>query len=88
MGTGRVFFRSREGLESPDAMLSIIPYIPMLDEGKRKISPVRGVSMFAHTQRTESTGSIHIKSDRPEDEPDWRRGTWLHALNNTFAAFF
>jgi choline dehydrogenase len=69
MGTGRVFFRTREGLDAPDVMLSIIPYIAMLEDGKRSISPVRGISMFAHTQRTESTGSLHIKSARPKEEP-------------------
>ena len=69
MGTGRVFFRTREGLESPDAMLSIIPYIALLEDGQRKISPERGISLFAHTQRSESTGSLHIKSARPEDDP-------------------
>ena len=69
MGTGRIFFRTREGLESPDAMLSIIPYIALLEDGQRKISPERGISLFAHTQRSESTGSLHIKSARPEDDP-------------------
>ena len=69
MGTGRVFIKTREGLESPDAMLSIIPYIPIMEDGKRRISPVRGISMFAHTQRTESTGSLHIKSANPKAEP-------------------
>jgi choline dehydrogenase len=69
MATGRVFFRTREGLDAPDAMLSIIPYIAILDDDKRRISPERGISMFAHTQRTESTGSLHIKSARPDDEP-------------------
>ncbi len=69
MGTARIYFRTREGLESPDAMLSIIPYIPIMEDGRRRISPVRGFSMFAHTQRTESVGNLHIKSARPEDEP-------------------
>ena len=69
MGTGRVFLRTREGLESPAAMLSIIPYIPILDDGKRRISPVKGISLFAHAQRTESTGSVHIKSAQPNIEP-------------------
>jgi len=50
-------------------MLSIIPYIPILDDGKRRISPVKGISLFAHAQRTESTGSVHIKSAQPNIEP-------------------
>ena len=69
MGAARLFFRTRKGLESPDAMMALIPYIPILENGERRISRQRGLSMFAHTQRTESTGSLHIKSARPEEEP-------------------
>jgi choline dehydrogenase len=68
-GTARVFFRSREGLEAPDAMLSISPYITMVEGGRRKLSPVRGFSVVAHPQRTESTGNLHITSSRPEAQP-------------------
>ncbi|MDH3701348.1 MAG: GMC family oxidoreductase N-terminal domain-containing protein [Alphaproteobacteria bacterium] len=69
MGAARIFFRTREGLESPDAMMAVIPYIPILENGRRRISRQRGLSLYAHTQRTESTGSVHIKSARPEQEP-------------------
>ena len=69
MGAARLFFRTREGLASPDAMMALIPYIPILEDGQRRISRQRGLSMFAHTQRTESTGSLHIKSGQADAEP-------------------
>ena len=69
MGAARVFFRTREELEAPDAMMAIVPFIPIMEEGRRRISPVRGISMFAHIQRTESTGSVHIASARAEEPP-------------------
>ena len=69
MGAARVFFRTREGLESPDAMMAVAPFIPIMENARRGISPVRGISLFVHTQRTESTGSVHIKSAHPGDPP-------------------
>lgn len=69
MGSARIFFKTREGLDSPDAMMAMIPFIPIMENGRRRISRVRGLSIFPHAQRTESVGHIHIKSADPSEPP-------------------
>ena len=70
IGTVRVFTRSRPDLENPDIMMVVAPYMTESKEGRgRRLSPVEGFFMYAHVQRTESTGSIHIRSADPADPP-------------------
>lgn len=65
-GSIRVFARSRQELQNPDVMMVVSPYIVELKAGKgRRMSEVEGFFMYTHVQRTESTGSIHIRSDDP-----------------------
>ncbi|MEJ8850763.1 GMC family oxidoreductase [Variovorax rhizosphaerae] len=69
-GTMRVFARSSPKAENPDIMMVVSPYILELRGGKtRRISATEGFSMYAHLQRTESTGSIHIRSADPAAPP-------------------
>ena len=70
IGTVRVFTRSRPDLENPDIMMVVAPYMTEMKEGRgRRLSPVEGFFMYSHVQRTESTGSIHIRSANPADPP-------------------
>ncbi len=55
----RAFFKTREGLDSPDAMLTVQPFLvsPSL-----KLDRDRGLTIITHQMRPESKGSIHITS--------------------------
>src|SRR5437868_1960596 len=55
----RVCTTSREGLDSPDAMVAIQP---MLVTPEVKIAKEAGITIIAHQMRPESKGSIHIRS--------------------------
>ena len=55
----RAFIKSREGLDSPDAMLAIQPMLVTPDV---KIAKEAGITVIAHQLRPESRGSIHIKT--------------------------
>src|SRR5690348_13500851 len=55
----RAFFKTREGLDSPDAMIAIQPMLVTPDV---KIARERGITIIAHQMRPESKGSIHIRS--------------------------
>ena len=55
----RAFFKTRAGLDSPDAMIAIQP---MLVTPEVKIAREAGITIIAHQMRPESRGSIHIKS--------------------------
>jgi len=55
----RAFFKTREGLDSPDAMIAIQPMLVTPDV---KIAKERGITIIAHQMRPESKGSIHIRS--------------------------
>lgn len=69
-GSLRVFARSRHDLKEPDVMMVVSPYIIELKEGKgRRMSKTEGFFMYSHVQRTESTGSIHIRSADPSAPP-------------------
>ncbi|WP_417725161.1 GMC family oxidoreductase [Salipiger sp.] len=70
IGTMRVFARSREGVVDPDVILLAAPFI--LDKtpaGQRRMSPMEGCFMYAHPSRTETTGSVHIRSSDPDVAP-------------------
>jgi choline dehydrogenase len=69
-GSMRVFARSRPKLTEPDIMMVVSPYIVELKTGKgRRMSDVEGFFMYTHVQRTESTGSIHLRSADPFAQP-------------------
>jgi choline dehydrogenase len=70
IGTMRVFTRSRPDLENPDIMMVVAPYMIEMKGGEgRRMSPVEGFFMYTHVQRTESTGSIHVRSRDPAEPP-------------------
>lgn len=70
----RMYFRTRPGLETPDATISIAPFLyervgPSLFGFGRRISARRGITMNVNVLRSESTGSVHIKSADPAEPP-------------------
>lgn len=69
-GSMRVFARSHSELKEPDVMMVVSPYIIDVKTGKgRRMSDVEGFMMYTHVQRTESTGSIHLRSNDPSAPP-------------------
>ncbi|MEM9682816.1 MAG: GMC oxidoreductase, partial [Pseudomonadota bacterium] len=62
----RVYFRTREGLESPDATFSCLPF---LVGPNRTVAPERGITVNVNVLRSESNGSIHVKSADPKAPP-------------------
>jgi choline dehydrogenase len=65
----RMYFRTREGLESPDAVISIAPFLYEMVKRERRIARRQGITMNVNVLRSESTGSIHIKSKNPTEPP-------------------
>ncbi len=66
----RMYFKTREGLESPDATISILPFIYEMIGRERKVSPnFKGITMNLNVLRSESLGSIHIRSANPSEPP-------------------
>jgi choline dehydrogenase len=65
----RMYFRTREGLETPDAVISIAPFLYEMVNRERRIARRPGITMNVNVLRSESTGSIHIKSKNPVDPP-------------------
>jgi choline dehydrogenase len=65
----RMYFRTRPGLESPDATISVLPFLYERVGHERRISRQRGITMNVNVLRSESTGSIHIKSADPAEPP-------------------
>jgi choline dehydrogenase len=55
----RGFIKSREGLDSPDAMMAIQPFLFTPD---LKLAKEAGLTIIAHQLRPESKGSIHIRT--------------------------
>jgi choline dehydrogenase len=62
----RVYIRTREGLVSPDATFSCLPF---LVGPNRPVAPERGVTINVNVLRSESTGHIHIGSADPKSPP-------------------
>lgn len=63
MGTLRVFSRSRPGLDDPDIMMVVAPFLIEMGKGENfRMSATNGFFLYSHVQRTESTGSVHIRS--------------------------
>ncbi|MFO1162295.1 MAG: GMC family oxidoreductase N-terminal domain-containing protein [Reyranellaceae bacterium] len=65
----RMYFRTRPGLETPDATVSILPFLYERVGHERRIARRRGITMNINVLRSESTGSIHIKSANPAEPP-------------------
>src|SRR6185295_2669774 len=62
----RAFIKSREGLDSPDAMIALQP---MLVTPEVKLAKETGITIIAQQMRPESKGSIHIKTSDPGQPP-------------------
>jgi choline dehydrogenase len=66
----RMYFKTREGLESPDAAIAMTPFLYELGKnGELKIAKQRGVTLNINVLRSESIGHIHIKSANPMEAP-------------------
>jgi len=65
----RMYFRTREGLETPDAVISIAPFLYEMVNRERRIARRQGITMNVNVLRSESIGSIHIKSKNAADPP-------------------
>jgi choline dehydrogenase len=65
----RIYFRTREGLETPDATISILPFLYEMVGRQRRVARRQGITMNANVLRSESTGSIHITSADPAEPP-------------------
>lgn len=65
----RMYFRTREGLESPDATISVMPFLTERVNRERRIARERGITMNVNVLRSDSRGSIHIKSADPAEPP-------------------
>ncbi len=62
----RAFFKTREGLDSPDAMLTLQPFLVTPDI---KLDKQAGLTIIVHQMRPESKGSIHISSKDASKPP-------------------
>jgi choline dehydrogenase len=62
----RAFIRTREGLDSPNA---VIGWIPFLVGDYYKLAKDSGITAFTHILRSESTGSIHVTSAAATQPP-------------------
>lgn len=65
----RMYIRTREGLESPDATISVMPFLVERIDRERKLARARGLTMNINVLRSDSRGSIHIKSADPAEPP-------------------
>jgi choline dehydrogenase len=66
----RMYFRTRPGLETPDATVSILPFIYEMINRQRLVSKrFKGITMNVNVLRSESTGSVHIKSKDATEPP-------------------
>jgi choline dehydrogenase len=62
----RAYFRTRPGLDAPDASVS---WIPFLADPNFKLAKKSGVTAITGILRSESTGSIHVASKAPNQPP-------------------
>jgi choline dehydrogenase len=66
----RMYFRTRPGLETPDATVSILPFIYEMINRQRLVSKrFKGITMNVNVLRPESTGSVHVTSNDPANPP-------------------
>jgi choline dehydrogenase len=65
-----MYFRTRPGSETPDATISVLPFLYEMVGRERRIHRTkRGITMNINVLRSESIGSIHVKSGNPADPP-------------------
>ncbi|MGZ0187329.1 MAG: GMC family oxidoreductase, partial [Alphaproteobacteria bacterium] len=57
----RMYFRTRPGLETPDATISVLPFLYEMVGRERRVAKKRGITMNINVLRSESIGTIHIK---------------------------
>ena len=62
----RAYVCTRPGLDAPDAAIAWVPFFMTNDFQLAKHS---GVTAITHTLRSESTGSIHVTSQSPRQQP-------------------
>src|SRR3954452_19096079 len=62
----RAYVRTRAGLEAPDAAIS---WIPFLVGDNFQLAKTSGITAITNILRSESTGSIHVVSSRPDTAP-------------------
>ena len=62
----RAFFKTREGLASPDAIFTIQPF---LTTPEVKLAKEPGLTFITHQLRPESKGSIHVTSADASKQP-------------------
>ena len=62
----RAYIRTRAGLEAPDAAIS---WIPFLVGENFQLAKTSGITAIMNILRSESTGSIHVASSRPDTPP-------------------
>jgi choline dehydrogenase len=62
----RGFFKTREGLDSPDAMFTVQPFLVTPD---LKLARETGMTIITHQLRPESKGSIHVTAADPAKPP-------------------
>ncbi len=65
----RAFFKTREGLASPDGMLTVMPFLVTPDMWLDKEA---GMTVITHQLRPESKGSIHVTSPDASKYPSVR----------------
>ncbi len=65
----RIYFRTREGLDSPDATISIVPFLYEMVGRQRRIARRSGITFNINVLRSESIGSVHIKSADTDAAP-------------------
>jgi choline dehydrogenase len=65
----RAFFRTREGLDSPDAMFMMQPF---LSTPNVRLAKEPGMTIITHQLRPESKGSVHISAPDPRKHPSIR----------------
>ena len=65
----RMYFKTREGLASPDAAIAMTPFLYESVDGQLQISKQRGVTLNINVLRSESLGDIHIQSGDPMVPP-------------------
>lgn len=69
-GNVRAFTRSHAGVDRPDIMILAAPFIVEIKPGKsHHVLPIEGFYVNGHVLRTETTGSIHIRSSDPSAPP-------------------
>jgi choline dehydrogenase len=62
----RAFFKTREGLDSPDAMLTVQPFLMTPNV---KLAKQPGLTIITHQLRPESKGSVHVRAADPAKPP-------------------